>query len=115
MAREYDALAVVLLGVDVNAADEDGVAAVEEHEEDEATDVGDPAGQLRVVRDQPEVQDVPDAAPYVHRAEEAEQQEAVRDYQTRQTLKPCAHVPHQRLQGERHGHYRVTDGLQFNK
>lgn len=82
MAREYDALAVVLLSVDINATDEDGVAAVEKYEENETTDVGDPAGHFGVLWYQPEVQDVPDAAPDVHRAQEAEQQEAVRNNQT---------------------------------
>lgn len=55
MARKYDAFAVVLLGVDVNAANEDGIAAVEKYEEYEAPNVGDPTGQFSVIRDQPQI------------------------------------------------------------
>lgn len=80
MARKYDAFAVVLLGVDVNAANEDGIAAVEKYEEYEAPNVGDPTGQFSVIRDQPQIQYVPDATPNIHRAQEAEQQETIGRY-----------------------------------
>ena len=114
VARKYDAFAVVLLGVDVNAANEDGVAAVEKYKEHEAADVGDPAGEFLVARDQPQVQHVPDATPNVHRAQEAEQQEAIGRDQTGQALKASTRVPHQWLQGKRHRHYHVSDGLQLH-
>lgn len=80
MARKHDALAIILLGVDVNAADEDRVAAVEKHEENEASDMGDPAGHFLIVRHQPQIQHVPDTTPNVHRSQEAEQQETIRHY-----------------------------------
>lgn len=80
MARKYDALAIILLGVDVNAANEDRVAAVEKYEENEAPDVGDPAGHFWIVRYQPQIQHVPNTTPNVHRAQEAEQQETIRHY-----------------------------------
>lgn len=113
MARKHDALPRLLLGVDVDAANQDSVAAIEEDEEDEAADVGDPAGQLRIVRQQPQIQRHPYATPDVHGPQEAQQEKGIRDYQPNQALKTRADVSHQRLQAKRHGDYQIPDGLKF--
>jgi len=43
MTWENDAFSISLLSVDVNTANENGVATIQEYEENEAADVRDPA------------------------------------------------------------------------
>ena len=114
MAWKHNALSFLFLSIDVNATNQDSIATIEKDEKNEAANVSDPTGQFRIVRQQPEIQRVPYAAPDVDSPQKAQKKKNIRDHQANQALKTRADISHQRLQAKRHDDYKIPDSLEFD-